>query len=42
MKDWAISNQTPNLAMIEYGGGSETRRLRISNDGLINRMKFKV
>jgi len=25
VKDWAISSQAPNLAMIEYGEGSETR-----------------
>jgi len=38
----AISSQAPNLAMIENGEGSETRRLRVLNDGLINLIRHKV
>jgi len=28
--------------MIGYGEGSETRRLRVLNEGLINRIRHKV
>jgi len=38
----AISSQAPKLVMVEYGEGSETRRLRVSNDGLTNPMRQKV
>ena len=42
MKDWIISSQVPNLVMIENGKGSESRRLWVLNDGLINLIKLKV
>jgi len=42
MKDWAIRSQVPNLVMVEYGKGSESRCSRVSNDGLANRMMLKV
>jgi hypothetical protein len=38
----AISSQAPNLVMIENGEGSETRRLRVLHDGLINLIRHKV
>ena len=41
-KDWIISSQAPKLVMIEHGEGSESRRLRVSYDGLINLMRHKV
>jgi hypothetical protein len=42
VKNWIISSQAPKLVMIEHGEGSESRRLRVSNDGLINLMRHKV
>ncbi len=42
MKDWIISSQAPKLAMIEHGEGSESRRLWVLNDGLINLIMLKV
>jgi hypothetical protein len=42
VKDWAIRSQAPNLAMIEYGEGSTTRRLWVLYDGLTNLIKLKV
>jgi hypothetical protein len=38
----AISIQAPNLVMAEYGEGSETRWLRVLNDGLANLIRHKV
>jgi hypothetical protein len=37
-----ISSQAPNLVMVEYGEGSETRRLRVLHDGLTNLIRHKV
>jgi hypothetical protein len=42
VKDWIISSQAPKLAMIEHGEGSESRRLWVLNDGLINLIMLKV
>ena len=42
MKDWIISSQAPKLVMIEHGEGSESRRLWVLNDGLINLIMLKV
>ena len=42
MKDWIISSQAPKLAMIEHGEGSESRRLWVLNDGIINLIMLKV
>ncbi len=42
MKDWIISSQAPKLVMIEHGEGSESRRLWVLNDGLINQIRLKV
>jgi hypothetical protein len=42
VKDWIISSQAPKLVMIEHGEGSESRRLWVLNDGLINLIMLKV
>ena len=42
MKDWIISSQAPKLVMIEHGEGSESRRLWVLSDGLINLIMLKV
>ena len=42
VEDWAIRSQAPNLVMIENGEGSETRRLQVLYDGLINLIRLKV
>jgi hypothetical protein len=42
VEDWAIRSQASKLVMIEYGEGSETRRLQVLYDGLINRIRLKV
>jgi len=42
VKNWIIRSQVPDLAMIENGKGSTTRRQWVSNEGLINRMRHKV
>ena len=42
VKNWVIRSQAPKLVMIEHGEGSTSRRLWVSNEGLINLMRLKV
>jgi hypothetical protein len=42
VKDWIISSQAPKLVMIEHGEGSESRRSRVLNEGVINLIRHKV
>jgi len=40
--DWAIRSQASTSVMIGYEEGSETRRLWVLYDGLINLIRLKV
>ena len=40
--DWAIRSQASTSGMIGYEEGSETRRLWVLYDGLINLIRLKV
>ena len=40
--NWVIRSQAPKLVMIEHGEGSESRRLQVLNEGLINLITLKV
>lgn len=40
--DWVIRSQAPKLVMIEYGEGSESRRLQVLYEGLISQIMLKV
>lgn len=43
VKDWAIRSQAPKLVMVKsIGEGSETKRLRVVNDGLTNLIWHKI
>jgi hypothetical protein len=38
----AIRSQAPNLVMIEYGEGSETKWMQVLYDGVITLIKLKI
>jgi hypothetical protein len=42
VKDWTIRRRVPNVAMIDYGTVSETAKVSVVNEGLINLRWLKV
>ena len=42
VKDWTIRRRVPNAAMIGNGTVSETAKVSVVNEGLINLRRFEV